>query len=307
MLRRNAFETMLSDSGPPCRSRCDAGIADECDVRLDPRKIAAGRQSRLPRVDGNRWIADAGASPFTCQPSLMPPTNDTPTGAILAASMLLHDRERRIRDSFRGGRGTRCLFIYSSTGEPAEAKIPSRVVTMGTAENPSRTAVIRAFGKCRPGCPRPNCGSGTNERRNCRSSRRGSCRSDRGDSVGPHACGLAAVPKFFRRIRRRWSSEKRNGRKSNGDARPFREGGGSLKVRSGDSPPTEFRFAGPAFAENLQRLENCVPRRAPRRPYFLRSFFRASKVRSPASRSGFTTSGSSLASARAIPNPAASA
>ena len=33
------------------------------------------------------------------------------------------------------------------------------------------------------------------------------------------------------------------------------------------------------------RFENCVPRRAPRRPYFLRSFMRVSRVRKPESRS----------------------
>jgi hypothetical protein len=50
-----------------------------------------------------------------------------------------------------------------------------------------------------------------------------------------------------------------------------------------------------------QRLLNCVPRRAPRRPYFFRSFMRPSRVSIPLCRNGSSSSVSKAFRARAIP------
>ena len=51
-----------------------------------------------------------------------------------------------------------------------------------------------------------------------------------------------------------------------------------------------------------QRFENCVPRRAPRRPYFFRSFIRPSRVSIPLCRNCSSSSASKTLSARAIPS-----
>ncbi len=74
-----------------------------------------------------------------------------------------------------------------------------------------------------------------------------------------------------------------------------------------DDPPPDLAAAGPRNHQRViprhgvQRLEYCGPRRALRRPTFLRSTSRASRVTKPALRSGERSVSSYLMSARAMP------
>lgn len=81
------------------------------------------------------------------------------------------------------------------------------------------------------------------------------------------------------------------------------EAGVQSILRPGRMPPPPWKAPrGGGVCRPLQRLENWKRLRAPGWPYFLRSFSRASRVKSPSARNTGRRFGSTLRRARAIPS-----
>jgi len=126
------------------------------------------------------------------------------------------------------------------------------------------------------------------------------------DGETHHQYGFGFRPEEIGQIARGFRFFRKEGLQSSRRQTPSQEemNVGRGKPRLSIGRPRSKKGPGWLFSTAAEgyRLENCVPRRAPRRPYFLRSFMRPSRVSRPLWRSVSASSTSNVFRARAMPS-----